>query len=197
MPEEKNGDLSWEQTREEVLARDNHECRFCGMTQEEHREENTNGLEVHHIIPTKDGGDDTIRNLVALCTSCHRTLETIHAQALADLVRSEDYREDLEGLNRVYEKNKREWDCLEEMLGEWLEKHPVFREEIGFIDEGRDQANIYNYNVVGPSEFTGKGISSEWEALVAYGYKEGIADVTCDLDGQTGVLHEEFSEGAE
>jgi hypothetical protein len=29
-------------------------------------------LEVHHIIPLKDGGSDTINNVVAVCPNCHR-----------------------------------------------------------------------------------------------------------------------------
>ncbi|MBB1125910.1 HNH endonuclease [Thiospirillum jenense] len=29
-------------------------------------------LEVHHIIPLKEGGEDTIDNVVALCPNCHR-----------------------------------------------------------------------------------------------------------------------------
>ncbi len=29
-------------------------------------------LEIHHIIPLKDGGSDTIDNVIALCPNCHR-----------------------------------------------------------------------------------------------------------------------------
>lgn len=29
-------------------------------------------LEVHHLIPLTDGGDDSVENVVALCPNCHR-----------------------------------------------------------------------------------------------------------------------------
>ena len=32
-------------------------------------------LEVHHIIPQKDGGPDTLENAIALCPSCHAILD--------------------------------------------------------------------------------------------------------------------------
>lgn len=75
----------WEQLRERVLEREGYECRFCGMSDEEHTEENSAGLDVHHILPRKDGGEDSMGNLVALCRSCHRTMETLHGQAMAEL----------------------------------------------------------------------------------------------------------------
>ena len=39
-----------------------YECEIC---------KGTNGLETHHIIAQADGGDDTIGNLVCLCSQCH------------------------------------------------------------------------------------------------------------------------------
>jgi len=33
-------------------------------------------LEVHHIVPLAEGGDDTLRNAAALCPSCHRELHS-------------------------------------------------------------------------------------------------------------------------
>jgi len=51
--------------RREVLARDQHRCQApeCGRTQ---------FLEVHHILPRKEGGANKPDNLVTLCGSCHR-----------------------------------------------------------------------------------------------------------------------------
>ncbi|NJO00090.1 MAG: HNH endonuclease [Anaerolineales bacterium] len=30
-------------------------------------------LQVHHIIPKEQGGNDSLENLITLCTSCHQT----------------------------------------------------------------------------------------------------------------------------
>lgn len=37
-------------------------CQICGLTQP---------LEVHHMRPVDQGGDDTLDNLVVLCRACH------------------------------------------------------------------------------------------------------------------------------
>jgi hypothetical protein len=52
-------------TRREVLARDGHRCRApgCGRTR---------FLEVHHVRPRSRGGGDDPRNLLTLCSACHR-----------------------------------------------------------------------------------------------------------------------------
>ncbi|MEN8006485.1 MAG: HNH endonuclease signature motif containing protein, partial [Candidatus Krumholzibacteriota bacterium] len=51
--------------RREVLARDNHRCRApgCGRTR---------FLEVHHLKPRRQGGNNKPENLMTLCASCHR-----------------------------------------------------------------------------------------------------------------------------
>ena len=51
--------------RREVLARDRHRCQTpgCGRTR---------FLEVHHLTPRNQGGDNHPDNLVTLCGSCHR-----------------------------------------------------------------------------------------------------------------------------
>lgn len=58
--------------REYVLDRDKHICRLC------FRAEDLGGyghsLEVHHIIPKKQGGLDNIDNLITLCFHCHRRI---------------------------------------------------------------------------------------------------------------------------
>jgi hypothetical protein len=38
------------------------------------RDDGSNFLEVHHITPLGEGGDDTLVNAAALCPSCHREL---------------------------------------------------------------------------------------------------------------------------
>lgn len=60
------GDIS-ESTRENVLKRDNHQCRICSR--------GTN-LHLHHIIKRCMGGNHSEDNLITLCASCHRHIET-------------------------------------------------------------------------------------------------------------------------
>lgn len=60
----------WQETREEVLERDNHECQACGRGDE---------LHVHHIIPISAGGErfDPV-NLVTLCNPHHKEWEGLY-----------------------------------------------------------------------------------------------------------------------
>lgn len=49
--------------RREVLERDSHRCRGCGLSK--------GPLEVHHIIYRSQGGKDEAWNLITLCRGCH------------------------------------------------------------------------------------------------------------------------------
>lgn len=51
--------------RYEVLRRDNHRCRYCGLTALEAE------LTVDHVIPVALGGSDKPENLVACCKDCN------------------------------------------------------------------------------------------------------------------------------
>jgi hypothetical protein len=99
---------------------------------------------------------------------------------------------DIEGLNRVFSEYMEEWDAIDEALAEWLNRHPTFAKEFGFINEGRDQPRIDNYHL--EELFTGGApqMESESQFLVAWGYKKGIAQVTSALDGNTHVPHEDY-----
>jgi hypothetical protein len=70
----------WQQTREDVLARDNYGCQECGMTDTEHREQYDASLSIHHIEPRSTFDDleeaDVLDNLVALCKPCHLKIES-------------------------------------------------------------------------------------------------------------------------
>lgn len=52
----------------EVQERDNYTCRVCGKA---------NSLEVHHIVKAIHGGDSKLDNLITLCISCHRAIDTL------------------------------------------------------------------------------------------------------------------------
>lgn len=55
---------SWNM-REYILYRDNHTCQHCKG------KSNDVILQVHHIIPRKEGGSDRPDNLLTLCKTCH------------------------------------------------------------------------------------------------------------------------------
>lgn len=58
----------WPAIRKKVLIRDGNRCRIC---------ENTKGLHVHHIIPLKISHSNEDLNLVTLCRSCHKMVESV------------------------------------------------------------------------------------------------------------------------
>lgn len=61
------GTTSWKTARILTLIRDNCHCRVCG--EDYHKE---NPVEVHHIIPKKDGGTHHLKNLITLCKKHHK-----------------------------------------------------------------------------------------------------------------------------
>jgi 5-methylcytosine-specific restriction endonuclease McrA len=57
----------------EVLVRASGHCEGCNAPAPFARKsDKTPYLEVHHVIQLADGGDDTVKNAVALCPNCHR-----------------------------------------------------------------------------------------------------------------------------
>lgn len=69
--------VTWPTISKAVMARDNYECRVCGKSSFSPVDSSAEfdkihfELEVHHIIPRKDGGTDTFGNLITLCEACH------------------------------------------------------------------------------------------------------------------------------
>ncbi len=70
--------MKWPRISKSVLIRDNYSCRVCGKSELSNfsTADQYNRLhlavQVHHIVPKKDGGKDNFRNLVTLCEECHR-----------------------------------------------------------------------------------------------------------------------------
>lgn len=57
----------------EVLSRANGICEKCKMSAPFKKDIcNEPYLEVHHIIPLSEGGDDTVENAIGLCPNCHK-----------------------------------------------------------------------------------------------------------------------------
>lgn len=57
--------------REYIKNRDDFTCRLCFNQLEQ------KGLQVHHIVPVSNGGDDENTNLVLLCYDCHTNLHKV------------------------------------------------------------------------------------------------------------------------
>lgn len=57
----------------EILLRANGKCERCKNEAPFFRDKDgSQYLEVHHIVPLAENGDDTIENAIALCPNCHR-----------------------------------------------------------------------------------------------------------------------------
>jgi hypothetical protein len=72
----------WPERRKEVLSRDGHRCRWCGISHKEHKDRDDlfppgKGLHIHHVVPFRKFDNieraNRLENLIALCDSCHRT----------------------------------------------------------------------------------------------------------------------------
>lgn len=61
--------------RYEILRRDNHTCRYCGL-----RAADTE-LTVDHVLPVALGGGDEATNLVAACRDCNAGKTSVHPDA--------------------------------------------------------------------------------------------------------------------
>jgi hypothetical protein len=55
-------DLKRLDNRAKTHERDGYRCTSCGATE---------ALNVHHIIPRREGGTDDLDNLIVLCRKCH------------------------------------------------------------------------------------------------------------------------------
>lgn len=115
--------MSAGKAKKKAKERDGWECRFCGMTNEEHLDEYDRGVHAHHIIKESDNGADNPRNLITVCRPCHDILEETQADALSRL-RNEHTNEDrvkelemkvqqLEEKNKQLRKNRVPVDELE------------------------------------------------------------------------------------
>ena len=77
-----NGD---EIVAEYAKRRANGSCQLCSLSAPFRDHDGEPFLEIHHIIPLDEGGQDTIGNVVALCPNCHRKMHVLNLPA--DVVR--------------------------------------------------------------------------------------------------------------
>ena len=100
-------------TRQEVFDRRGHECIFCGVTGEQHKQEYDRDLDVHHVIPSSKGGSDDPENLIPLCIGCHRTIEATQGEALGRIAEKETDTKELERLRSELEETKAQLTTLQ------------------------------------------------------------------------------------
>lgn len=67
------GDDRWEDVSERVRDKSDRECEICGTEEWSLRK----SLHVHHIVPLLAGGTNDDWNLMALCPSCHKKVESV------------------------------------------------------------------------------------------------------------------------
>jgi len=61
----------WEAIRILIYKRDNYTCQNCGLQMSK----KTGAFHIHHIIPFLISFDNSPKNLITLCPSCHRKIE--------------------------------------------------------------------------------------------------------------------------
>lgn len=77
-------------SRENIFARDNYTCQYCG------REFKSRELTLDHVLPKSRGGKDDWENIVACCKHCNqtkanRTPEEANMPLLSEPKKPEDY----------------------------------------------------------------------------------------------------------
>lgn len=118
----------WDAVRQKALQRDGDECRFCGVSNEQHKTDHGRGLHTHHILPESEGGTDELSNLMMVCGSCHRTIESTQASALAEI----KSRDDDEIREELYP------EVREELEGEYTEKIDQLTEKVNNLKKDRE-----------------------------------------------------------
>lgn len=94
-----------------ALASSSGECRYCGISNEEHNEEYGQNLHVHHIDGDSDNND--LDNLAVLCKICH---QKVH--------RGEDGYEDLHSElpeEKRWPEDEKEWKTLRVPIEAYVE----------------------------------------------------------------------------
>ncbi len=67
-----------DQIKRRVLRRDVYKCTICGWSHKEWNRSDPRHLELHHVQPHVQGGENSENNLTTLCTVCH---DDIHRRA--------------------------------------------------------------------------------------------------------------------
>lgn len=181
MSTESSSSGTWQSVRSKVLERDGHECKFCGVSDEEHTEEHGSGLEAHHVIPRADGGGDYIENLVTLCKPCHRKFETIHAKAIKSMVRKQDCSAELKEVDKKLDNAGQLIIGCQKTLKAYIKRSPTFAHNFGFYEhlteDGGEKPTIDIVPSLSGALDPDQPIGSELEFMIRYGYAIGLETV--------------------
>lgn len=132
--------------RYEILRRDNHMCRYCGVTAAEVK------LTVDHVVPKALGGNDDPSNLAAACQPCNagKAATNPDAPLVAD-VKQDALRwgRAMKLAAEARQANRAERDAyvaaFEQRWDEWLHGGRVREEGIPFEKPGNWRASIWRF----------------------------------------------------
>lgn len=120
-------------TRFEVFKRDSFTCQYCGRTAPEVI------LEIDHINPVNNGGDNNIINLITSCFDCNR------GKGKRKLTENEELKLQLEQLKEINKKREQL-----EMLVKWKQELEKFDDaQVDKIEDLLYNATGYKYNEYG------------------------------------------------
>ncbi len=161
--------------RFEVFKRDSFTCQYCGRTAPDVV------LEVDHINPVANGGDNDLMNLITSCYDCNR------GKGKRTLTDKEELKKQQEQLKRINEQREQL-----KMLVEWKNELMKFNDEqvdiiqdvfnsmfnFGFTDEGRKSISkeIKRYGFDEVYEATNISISQYDDANKAFSYIARICE---------------------
>lgn len=135
-----------EDTRQTVLERDGRRCQFCGVTEEQHKDEKGRSLDIHHIIPRRAGGSDDTKNLISVCVGCHRTLEATQANALERIKKNEFDK----GNGDEIETIKEELDGMKE---NWVDEIDAHSDTLTAVEELAEESIRVTVHIVHETRF--------------------------------------------
>lgn len=144
--------------RFEIFKRDDFTCQYCGK----HPPECV--LEVDHIIPVKEGGDNSEENLITACFDCNRGKSAnslnIKPQSIADKSKETAEREEqIRGYNKIFAAKKERleneaWEVIKELCL-YDEKNDCTQKEY-FTSAKRFVDKLGLYNVLDAAEIACK-----------------------------------------
>lgn len=119
--------------RFDVFKRDNFTCQYCGRTAPDVI------LEVDHINPVNNGGDNNIMNLITSCFDCNR------GKGKRKLTENEEIKLQIEQLKEINKKREQL-----EMLLKWKKELDKFEDEqVEKIENLLQNATGYNFSDYG------------------------------------------------